>query len=106
MSKYSDTISKLAGAPTNEKQAGDVFHNAGPSRSLIADLIAGFRRNPKIAGIDLGGALHGLGLTDFDIAKTAGVITALDEAGFTVKEACESLGVSEDVLQAVAAVTK
>jgi len=92
-------IRQMAGSPTGEKTAQDPL-----SRGLIQDLLKGAAQNPRLQAIELGGALAQSGFSHLDIAKTAGVLFACHEAGLTVKEACEAIGLQEDALQAIAVV--
>lgn len=96
------TIQKLAGAPAPD---------TGMSERIIADLVKGAQANPRTGEIQLGAEqseqkLASVGITPLDIAHMAGTLAALDEAGFSKKEAAEYLQVSEeaidDVLQVIA----
>jgi hypothetical protein len=73
------------------------------SAGLINDLIKGASQNPRLKNVELGGALAGAGFSAIDVAKTAGALLALEEAGYGVKEASEAMSLDEDTLQAVAA---
>lgn len=96
-SKTIATIREMAGTKT--AAVADPL-----SRTLINDLIKGAAANPRLQGVELGGALAGAGFGPFDLAKTAGVIRACDEAGLSVKQASEATGLHEDYLQAIVVV--
>lgn len=96
------TVEKIAGA-AHKDNLGD---------RMVADLIKGAQSNPRTGEIQVGtpGAetkLASAGIGPLDIAHMAGTLKALNEGGFTKKEAAEYLGVDEaaidDVLQVVTA---
>jgi hypothetical protein len=90
--------------PATKTEGGE--RTAADMGALIQDLIEGAQKNSNLAGIELDGALAQAGFTPLDVAKTAGVLVALGEAEFTVKEACEATGLDETTLQAIAVVAQ
>jgi hypothetical protein len=102
-----DLINGIAGVKTAAgKPDAPARYQGEVSTNLINDLIKGASANARLTGIELGGALSNGGFTQFDIAKTAGMLVALSEAEYTVKEACEALNLNEDTLQAIVVVTQ
>lgn len=87
-----DLIQKLV-APTEKKAS---------MNEIVASLIKGAKENTfdRPVHIQTGGDL-GEGWTPLDTAKCAGMLIALDEQGYTMKEASEFLGLPEEHLQAV-----
>jgi len=95
------TIQKLAGSPVPDNDL---------SARMVADLVKGAQANPRTGEIQhyreqAEIKLASAGITPFDVAHMVGTLTALDEAGFTKKEAAEYLQVDEaaidDVLKVV-----
>jgi hypothetical protein len=92
-----NTIQKLAGAPSPD---------TGLSDRIIADLVKGAQANPRTGEIQFykeqaEQKLASVGVTPFDVAHMVGTLTALDEAGFSKKEAAVFLQVSEEVIDDV-----
>jgi hypothetical protein len=90
------TIQKLAGAPTSDA-LGD---------RMVSDLIKGAQSNWRTGEIQLDRAgaetkLASQGITPLDLAHMVGTLQALDEAGFSKKEAAEYLNVEEGAIDAV-----
>lgn len=90
------TIQKIAGAPVAD-DLGD---------RMVAELVKGAQANPRTGEIqiDRQGAetkLASYGVTPIDLAHMVGTLQALDEAGFSKKEAAEYLNVGEDAIDAV-----
>lgn len=97
-----NTIQKLAGAPAPD---------TGLSDRIIDDLVKGAQANPRTGAIQFykeqaEQKLASVGVTPLDVAHMTGTLKALDEAGFSKKEAAEYLQVTEeaidDVLQVIA----
>lgn len=89
-------IQKIAGVPTADP-LGD---------RMVADLIKGAQSNWRTGEIqmDRPGAetkLASYGVTPLDLAHMVGTLQALDEAGFSKKEAAEYLRVAEADIDAV-----
>ncbi len=96
-----DTIQKIAGAPTQD-HLGD---------RMVSDLIKGAQANPRTGQIQVYQEqaemkLASLGVTPFDMAHMVGTLTALEEGGFSKKEAAEYLNVGEDAIDAVLTVVQ
>lgn len=96
------TIQKLAGAPAADTNLSD---------RMVADLVKGAQANPRLGNVQhyaeqAEQKLASAGITPLDVAHMAGTLAALDEAGFSKKEAAEYLQVTEeainDVLQVIA----
>ena len=73
---------------------------------IVDDFIKGAQRNPRLGHIQVGTTPEGVktasaSLTALDIAKIAGSLQALSENEFTLKEASEVLGLSEEAIQFV-----
>lgn len=73
---------------------------------IISDFTKGASRNPRLGNVQMGGPgqetkVASAGLTHLDVAKLAGVLRALDEGGFSLKEACAMTGHPEDILREV-----
>ena len=98
--------SKIMQAKARADKMDKDERRASDMSNLIQDLIEGAQKNSNLAGIELDGALGQAGFTPLDIAKTAGVLAALNEAQFTVKEACEATGLDETTLQAIVIVAQ
>lgn len=96
-----NTIQKLAGASTSDS-LGD---------RMLSDLIKGAQSNWRTGEIQLDreGAetkLASYGVTPLDLAHMVGTLQALDEAGFSKKEAAEYLNVEEGAIDAVLVAAK
>ena len=92
-----NTIQKLAGAPAPD---------TGLSDRIIDDLVKGAQANPRTGAIQFykeqaEQKLASAGITPLDVAHMAGTLTALDEAGFSKKEAAEYLQVTEEAIDDV-----
>lgn len=93
-----NTIQKIAGAPRSD-DLGD---------RIVQDLIKGAQANPRTGAIQVNATtaemkLAAAGVGPLDIAHMFGTLQALDEAGFSKKEAAEYLAVDEDAIDAVLA---
>ena len=91
------TIQKLAGAPVPDTGLGD---------RIIADLVKGAQANPRTGAVQFyqeqaEQKLASAGITPLDVAHMVGTLKALDEAGFSKKEAAEYLQVAEDAIDDV-----
>lgn len=96
-----DTIQKLAGAPLKD-DLGD---------RIVADLIKGAQANPRTGSIQMNRIqaetkLAAAGVGPLDVAHMVGTLQALQEGGFSKKEAAEYLQVSEDGIDAVLTLVK
>lgn len=95
------TIQKLAGASTSDT-LGD---------RMVADLVKGAQANWRTGEVQLDRAgaetkLASYGVTPLDLAHMVGTLQALDEAGFSKKEAAEYLNVEEGAIDAVLVASK
>lgn len=95
-----NTIQKLAGAPVPD---------TGLSDRIVADLVKGAQANPRTGEVQIyreqaEQKLASAGVTPFDVAHMIGTLTALDEAGFSKKEAAAYLQVTEAAIDDVLAV--
>lgn len=92
-----NTIQKLAGAPLADN---------GLSDRIVNDLIKGAQDNPRTGDVQIYREqaevkLASAGITAVDLAHMVGTLQALDEEGFSQKEAAEYLQVPEEVIQDV-----
>ena len=91
---------------TIQKLAGAAMPDTGLSDRIVADLVKGAQANPRTGQIQFyqeqaEQKLAAAGVTALDVAHMAGALTALDEAGFSKKEAAEYLGVAEEAIDDV-----
>lgn len=91
------TIQKLAGAPSPD---------TGLSERIIDDLVKGAQANPRTGAIQFYAQqaeqkLASAGITPLDVAHMHGTLLALEEAGFSKKEAAEYLSVTEEAIDDV-----
>ena len=91
-----NTIQKLAGAPRHDDLA----------ERMVQDLIKGAQDNPRTGAVQVNAVeaemkLASYGVGPLDVAHMVGTLQALDEAGFSKKEAAEYLNVSEDAIDDV-----
>lgn len=78
---------------------------------MVDDLVKGAQSNWRTGEVQLDrhGAetkLASYGVTQLDLAHMVGTLQALDEAGFSKKEAAEYLNVGEDAIDAVIVAAK
>lgn len=91
------TIQKLAGSPQPD---------TGLAARIVDDLVKGAQANPRLGNVQhyteqAEVKLASAGITPLDVAHMAGTLKALDEAGFSKKEAAEYLNVPEAVIDDV-----
>ena len=95
---------------TIQKLAGAAMPDTGLSDRIIDDLVKGAQANPRTGQIQFyqeqaEQKLASAGVTALDVAHMVGTLRALDEAGFSKKEAAEYLGVVEEAIEDVLKVT-
>lgn len=85
-----DLIAKLTTSPKQEKTA------TSDMRTLIDDLIKGAQQNTFGRPVSV---QQGFDPSPLDLAKFAGMLQALNEQGYSVKEAAEYLKLTEAQVQ-------
>lgn len=77
------------------------FDKKSEMREIIDDIIKGAKDNGFGRPVNIQTSWDAPDWTPLDTAKCAGMLIALDEQGYTMKEASEFLGLPEEHLQAV-----